>query len=261
MSVIALVNRVRARMRCERGFTLIEMLVAASIGVVVLLVLLNLVDATQKATGRVTNRVDGTQRGRVALEQMTQRLRSQVCLPMPGTTPPVPPIVDGQTTSVTFYASLGSTTAFQPQKRKLYVSGGDLHEQVTQGVLSSGSWTFTGTAKDRILLKAIEQAKAGPNDTGYTAGTNLPYFRYYAYDALTPASASVEVKPPFTTADPARIVRVVISFKSALAEDDRVDTAFVDGVTSRLANPGAVPNPSDPNDPPLNVKRGPRCTL
>jgi type II secretory pathway pseudopilin PulG len=237
------VQRLRARLRSERGFTVIEMVVAASIGVLVLLVLLNLLDATQKATSRVTTRVDGTQRGRVAMEQITQRLRSQVCL---GTTVPV---IDGQTSSVTFYGNLGNTTDFQPEKRRIFVTGGDLHEEVTEGVGTYPNRTFTSTPKDRILLKGMEPAKAGPNDLPYTSGSDLPYFRYYAYNAVTPPSASVEVKPPFAAADPARIVKIVVSFKSSTTAEDRVDTSFVDGVTSRIANPN---NPD-------STKRGPQC--
>lgn len=237
-------HRLRWRLRSERGFTLLEMLVAASIGVVVLLVLLSLLDTTQKATSRVSTRVDSTQRGRAAIEQVTQRLRSQVCL---GTTPP---IIDGQTSSVTFYANLGNTTDFEPEKRRIFVTGGDLHEEVTEGVGTWPSRTFTSTPKDRILLKGLKPAKAGPNDVGYASGSDLPYFRYYAYDAATPPSPSVEVKPPFTAADPSRIVQVVVSLKSAGTAEDRVDSAFVVGATSRLVNP---------NNPDV-TKRGPQCT-
>src|SRR4051794_28138499 len=95
MSVSSVIGRLRARLRSERGFTIIEMLVASAIGVVVLLVLLNLLDATQTATSRVTARVDGTQRGRTAMEQVTQRLRSQTCVSS------LTPIIVGDTTSPT----------------------------------------------------------------------------------------------------------------------------------------------------------------
>jgi type II secretory pathway pseudopilin PulG len=241
---MTVVQRLRVRLRSERGFTVIEMMVAAFIGVLVLLVLLNLLDATQKATSRVTTRVDGTQRGRVAMEQVTQRLRSQVCL---GTTVP---IIAGLTNSVTFYGNLGNTTDFQPEKRRLFVLNGDLHEEVTEGVGTYPNRTYTSTPKDRIMLKGVEAAKAGPNDTGYASGSDLPYFRYFAYDAATPPSASVEVKPPFAAADPARIVKIVVSFKSSTTAEDRVDTSFVDGVTARMAAPN---NPD-------TTKRGPQCT-
>ena len=238
------VHRLGRRMRSERGFTLIEMMFSAFIGVLVLLVLLNLLDATQQATSRVSTRVDSTQRGRAAMEQVTQRLRSQVCL---GTTPP---IITGTTSSVTYYANIGNTTDFHPEKRRLFVLNGDLHEEVTEGVGTWPSRTFTTTPKDRILLKGLQPAKAGPNDVGYVAGTDLPYLRYYAYDGATPPSANVEVKPPFTTADPIRIVKVVVSLKSSGVAEDRVNSTFVVGVTSRLASP----NDANP------AKRGPQCT-
>ena len=243
MSVTGLPRRLRARLRSERGFTITEMMMAAAIGMVVLLVLLNLLEATQSATSRVSTRADSTQRGRVALEQVTQRLRSQACL---GTTLP---IITGVTSSVTFYSNLGSTTNFEPEKRRIFVLNGDLREELTEGVGTYPARTYTSTPKVRIILKGVEPAKAGPNDTGYAAGTALPYFRYYAYSATTPPTATVEVKPPFLAADPGRIVKVVTSFKSSSTAEERVDTSFVAGVTSRLASP---------NDADIN-KRGPQC--
>ena len=62
---------------------------------------MGMVDVSQRASSRVEARVDSTQRGRVAMEQVTQRLRSQVCLGSAS------PIVSATDTDVTFFADLG----------------------------------------------------------------------------------------------------------------------------------------------------------
>jgi len=239
MSTLA---RLRGRLRDQRGFTLIEMLVASTIGVVVLLVLLNLLDASQTATGRVVARVDGTQRGRTAMEQVTQRLRSQTCVG------PITPIIIGDATSptdansVTFYADLGSPADFVPEKRRLYVSGTDLREKITPGVGNPPTTTFPGPAKDRLIMQGIKPVTQG-------AGT-LPYFRYYAFDDATPPQPTVQLTPPLAAADSTRIVQVTVAFRPSSGREDRVDTNFVNSIYSRAGNPGAA----------LLADRGPQCS-
>jgi prepilin-type N-terminal cleavage/methylation domain-containing protein len=242
MSVSSAIARLRLRLRCERGFTVIEMLVASVIGVVVLLVLLNLLDATQTATSRISARVDGTQRGRTAMEQVTQRLRSQTCVGA------LTPIVIGDTTSptdansVTFYSDLGNSTDFVPEKRRIYVSGTDLRERVTPGTGNPPNTTFTATPKDRIIMQGIKPVTQGT--------TTLPYFRYYAFDDATPPQPTILLTTPLVPADSSRIVQVTIAFRASSGKEDRVDTNFVNAVYSRAGNPGAA----------KQADRGPQCT-
>jgi prepilin-type N-terminal cleavage/methylation domain-containing protein len=240
--VTRLIDRLRARLRCERGFTLIEMLVASLVGVIVLLSLLNLLDASETASSRVTARVDGTQRGRVAMEQVTQRLRSQICLGA------AVPLIIGDAASptdadsVTFYSDLGNGSDFLPEKRRIYVSGNDLHERVIAGTGLPPNTTFTATPRDRVILENIKPALQG--------GTNLPYFRYYTFDSATPPQPTVELMPPLAAADSSRIVQVVIAFRADSGREDRVDANFVNAVYSRAADPGSADV----------TRRGPQCT-
>jgi prepilin-type N-terminal cleavage/methylation domain-containing protein len=236
------IDRLRRRVRSEEGFTLIEMLVASVIGVIVLFSMLTLLDASQKASGRVVARVDGTQRGRVAMEQVTQRLRSQICLGA------AVPLIIGDASSptdansVTFYSDLGNGSDFLPEKRRIYVSGTDLRERIIAGTGLPPNTTFTNTPRDRILMQQIKPVVQG-------AG-NLPYFRYYKFDAATPPQPTVELKPPLVAADANQIVQVVVAFRASSGKEDRVDTNFVNGVYSRAADSGS----SDPN------RRGPQCS-
>src|SRR3954470_1724957 len=145
------------------------MVMACFCGMIVLLALLNLLDASQTASSRVVARVDGTQRGRVAMEQVTQRLRSQICLGS------AVPLIVGDATmptdanSVTFYSDLGNGSDFLPEKRRIYVSGTDLKERVIAGTGLPPNTTFTAPPRGRTILQNIKPVVQG--------GVNLAYFR------------------------------------------------------------------------------------
>jgi prepilin-type N-terminal cleavage/methylation domain-containing protein len=237
-----LVDRIRARLRCERGFTLIEMLVASLVGMVVLFALLNLLDSAQNASSRTVARVDGTQRGRVAMEQVTQRLRSQICVGgiLPLITNDAASPTDAN--SVSFYSDLGSGADFLPEKRRIYVSGTDLREKIIAGTGLPPNTTFTNTPRDRLIMQNIKPV--------VVAGVNVPYFRYFIFDTAVVPQPTIELKPPLAVADRTRIVQIVVSFKAGVSKDARVNTDFVNGVYSRAADPGSP----DPN------RRGPQCT-
>jgi prepilin-type N-terminal cleavage/methylation domain-containing protein len=236
------IDRLRRRLGSESGFTLIEMLVASVIGVVVLISTLTLLDASQTASSRVVARVDGTQRGRVAMEQVSQRLRSQICLGAQ-----VPLIIGDATSptdanSVTFYSDLGNGSDFLPEKRRIYVSGTDLRERVIAGTGLPPNTTFTNTPRDRIIMQNIKPVVQG--------GSDLAYFRYYTFDQMAVPQPTIELKPPLAAADASRIVQVVVAFRASAGKEDRVDTNFVNGVYSRAADPGNTDS----------AKRGPQCS-
>ena len=66
--------------RGDAGFTIVELLVTVLIGTVVLFALFGLVDVALRSQQRVDGRVDSNSRGRLAMEQMVQDLRSSVCV-------------------------------------------------------------------------------------------------------------------------------------------------------------------------------------
>jgi hypothetical protein len=229
---------VRSRLGDERGFTLTEMVVACVLGTLTLMVVIGLVDAARNASSRVEARVDGTQRGRVAMEQVTQRLRSQACI---GT---LTPIVAGDATSVTFYADLGGEQ-FVPEKRRLLVTGGDLKEQIWTGTGTVPDVTFPNApTKERLVLKNVLPVKDD-------VGNDMPYFTFFAYDDQARANPSVKLSVPLSANDLKLVVRTQVAFKAKPfnKQDPRVDTNFVNAVTTRFAEPLAI-------DP---TKRGPQC--
>ena len=229
-------RRLAERLRSERGFTLIELLVTVLIGMLTLMIVVELVDVSQGASSRVQSRVDGTQRGRVAMEQVTQALRSQVCL---GSTPPV---IAGDDDSVTVYVDM-EDEVYRPQQRRIHVTDGDLWEETFVGTGDPPDMTYPASpTSTRVVLEGIKR---------YQDPTTVPYFRFFAYDASDPARPDELLPTPLSPSDIPRVVRVETAFSVAgvNSQDARVDTNFKNGVTTRLANP------MDP-DP---TKRGPQC--
>jgi hypothetical protein len=232
-----MLQRLRQRLAGESGFTVMELLVASMLGMVVILAAAALMDGAQGHTTRIEGRVEGTQRGRVAMEQITQRLRSQVCV---GT---ATPMIEATSNSVTFYADFGDE-AFTPEKRRLYVSSGALREQVWNGSGTPPNVTFPSLPdRSRVIATGIDQAK-------YETGTPLPFFSYYAYDGTNPREPRELLPSPVSETDRARLVRVVAAFRARVPhQNERVDTTFVNSVIVRMANP---------TDPDINLT-GPQC--
>ena len=144
------VARIRRRLRAERGFTLIELLVAISIGAIVVTAAINLMEASVRASNEVVNRFDGLQKGRLALEEITQRLRAQVC-PDKAT----PAIVDGnrQLDVLLHRAQCGRRRAaipvFAPEGRRITFAAGKITEEIWNTLASPFANTFAGAALDR----------------------------------------------------------------------------------------------------------------
>ena len=135
------------RARDESGWTLIELLMAMTIGVVVLLAAFMLVDASAPLAQKTQDRVDAAQRGRLAMEIIGAELRSQVC--MPGAVPPIMPTVsDGS--NVWFYGNNQDQDSL-PQKHHIYIQGTALKEDTWQG---------TGSVSQRHLPRPRPRRRA-----------------------------------------------------------------------------------------------------
>jgi prepilin-type N-terminal cleavage/methylation domain-containing protein len=224
--------------RDEQGFTLIEVVVSLFIGTIVILASYMVLDATGPLAKKAQDRVDAAQRGRQAMEIVGADLRSQVCLPGA-----VPPVVAGATADdVTFYSNLGDETN-PPQRRRLFVQGDALIEQMWQGTYSGAGTTLTVNwpatmTMQRTLLQPISRVGA------------TPYFRYWGFDANLPATINTPLDTvPLSAADAAKVVQVDVSFESepsnAKANSD-LDSIYQQSIFFRTA---------DPMDP----GKGPKC--
>ena len=214
-----------SRARDESGWTLIELLMAMSIGVVVLLASFMLVDASAPLAQKTQDRVDAAQRGRLAMDIIGAELRSQVC--MPGAVPPIMPTVsDGS--NVWFYGNNQDQDSL-PQKHHIYIQGTALKEDTWQGAGTQANVTFPVLpTQTRTLL----------NPVGLVAGVSL--FRFYGFDANLPASVNQPIVVPVSVADSRRVVQVNVSFvarpSGATAASGR-DSTFQQAVFFRTADP------------------------
>jgi Flp pilus assembly pilin Flp len=224
--------------RDERGITLVEVMVAATIGTVVMLGLLGLLDATTRVSARVTARADSGMRGREAMEQMVQLLRASVCMKQAATLTPIDSASD---TSVTFYADIAhpsgtGTDDFIPQKFQLSLSG---------GTLTQTTWTGAGTYADPTTPLTFSGAGATrPVLANVRAKPGVPIFSFYAYNGSTapdPYNGATALTSPLSAADLAKVAMVRIAFVAGplgkVAPDPKSDTALDEIVRLRQVNP------------------------
>jgi type II secretory pathway component PulJ len=186
------VTRVLHRLRDEEsGFTLVEMLVACIIGTTILLASFMMLDSSVVLTGKVTDRVDRTQRARLAMEQVTRELRSQVC-PSAGN----PALIDAQGNSITFYAFMGSG-AFVPDKFQILwdSSSNSIIENKWAGSGAAPSTTWAATPTQRTLLTDVKP----PPPTG-------PMFAYYVSGGASPLAT------PLSAANLATTSKIAVTF-------------------------------------------------
>lgn len=222
----------------QRGFTLIEVLVALSIGSVVLFGVLNVFTVAITKSAEVNDRIEALQRGRPALDRITTLLDAQVCIANNQ-----PPIVAGATaTDLTFYADLGNDDFSPTQFRLSYdAATRTLNETSWAGTSSGSSWTFPAAPTRSVpLLRDV----APPTTTG-------PIFRYFAYSSADPPTPDAEITAlPLSATDAARVVRVKASIAAQPTRTKKTDdrSTIIDG-------DGFVAT-ADPRDP----LGGPRCS-
>jgi prepilin-type N-terminal cleavage/methylation domain-containing protein len=191
----------RPRISDERGFSLTELLVALTIGMVVLLASFMLLDRTISASGQIADRSEALQRGRLAMDLITRQLRSQVCV---GNTVPM---VAGTNTSVTFYADLSDGSTNIKKRTLSYDTATDtISESVVTGAGTYPALTFTGTATTTPLLTKVEQIMDG--------STARPIFKYYGYTVGSTNGSLDLLSTPLSAASLSRVALIKVGYRS-----------------------------------------------
>jgi len=172
----------------ERGVTLVELLIAMSLGVVLSIAALGLLDTSGRVLGHVTDQVGSTQVGRVAMDRLDQELEYacvqpptngdgiqqfwpiQAALTTPGT-----PASDNS--HLVFYSATGSTS---PPTITLHdiIYSATAHTLVDNATVPTGGYTpstFTYTG-------ATTTATTIASNVALVSGT-MPIFQYYAYNS------------------------------------------------------------------------------
>jgi type II secretory pathway pseudopilin PulG len=233
------------RLRDEQsGFTLVELVVSSAIGMVVLLALFGLVDVTQTGSSRVTQRVDASQRGRTAMEQMTQALRSVVCAKAPADASPGV-IAVGEDQQVQVYTAIQGVTpgqaapnALEPELREYRFdpAGDRLVETAWKGAGTLPNLTFPDEPRRRSVLTHV----AAPS-----GGAVFSYFAFGDDGRIDPTPLAT----PLSDADRPRVARIGVRFVSRPSDgsaERAVQAPFDDVVSIRLpidpSTPGAGPS-------------------
>ncbi|HYM57653.1 MAG TPA: hypothetical protein VES79_06785 [Solirubrobacteraceae bacterium] len=214
------------RFRAESGHTLMELVVAMSLGMGILLIAFALLDRSLGLSNEVGDRVDAVQRGRLAMDTITRQLRSQVCLGA------VPALVTAQADTVTFYSNL-SDGSRPPEKHTLTFDSatGTLEQTALVGTGFPPATSFLGTPRRNVLLNRAARNGASP------------VFSYYGFDTASPPKAVAPLTAPLSALDRERTARIEISFVSrptrATTTNNRA-AVLTDEIFVRSA---------DPNDP------------
>jgi type II secretory pathway pseudopilin PulG len=215
----------------EDGFTLPEVLVASIVGFIVLAAVLGLLESTLRLSGDVMAKTDAMQRGRLAMDRVTQQLRSQICLDVN-----VPAIESGTDRSVTFYADFGAGDK-PVEKRVLELNAGNITERIYADTAPGPPYVFPGTPTrtNTVLENAAQQP-------------GVPFLRYYAF----PTNAAVreptqELAVPLLPASTGRVAKIEVAFVSRPtgANNDKNGVTLRDQVVVRHADPNlATPDPT-----------------
>jgi Tfp pilus assembly protein PilV len=162
----------------ERGMTLIEMLIAVVSGAIVMLALFAILDFSINQSGRIGEKVDADQQGRLALEKIALEMQSSCVAAQ------VTPVQEGSDdTSIQFISVPGSQAYIgehEAQLHYIHLSGGELIDSIYQ---SNGgkapSWTFPPLGSEpltnEVLIASVSQSQAGSPPAA------VPIFKYYRY--------------------------------------------------------------------------------
>lgn len=241
----------RARLRDESGFTLLELQVAELIGGFVITAAIMMMIVAVNSSNRVTDRVNAAQTGRTAMEQIQQRLRSQTCLF------PLEYAVNGATSDdggqasivhagdykLVFFGDIGNTggttnatggVGFVPQLRYLYLvtdatgRRGTLVDGWRKASNSKAPFNFAITPASAIselataaMINAVPPTTLRAMGDGITSiGPTVPIFNYYDANGATIAMTGTSGKAvPFAALGSIARVRIGIKVLGLTGKD------------------------------------------
>jgi Tfp pilus assembly protein PilW len=224
------VARLLRRARSESGHTLMELIVAMSLGMGILLISFQLLDRSLGLTKEVSDRVGAVQSGRLAMDTMTRQLRSQVCL---GGNPA---LYAASGDSITFYSNLSATAPPSLDTFSFNEAARTITHTRIKGVGPVPGTTHTSTPTTSTLLANAARNGASP--------TLNPVFTYYGFDTSNPPKAVQQLTPmPLTLLQRESTARIVISFVS------RPTKATTTNKRAAVLTDEIFVRSADPNDP------------
>jgi prepilin-type N-terminal cleavage/methylation domain-containing protein len=219
-----------SRARRQDGFTLPEVLIACVVGLIIVIGALTLLESTLRLSHGVMDRTDAMQRGRLALDDITRSLRSQMCL---GKTKAA--VISGDGGSVTYYASYKESGP--PEKRTLVLDPvkGTISELRYAPVVAAGgavSYAAAPTLTRQVLTDA------------QTADGATPFLRYFTYRQVGATwTPDAPLAAPLDATTAARVARIDVAFlaRPSRVRDAERGTVLRDSISVRHADPNANP--------------------
>jgi prepilin-type N-terminal cleavage/methylation domain-containing protein len=196
----------------QQGFTLVELVVALVAGLVILFATLALLDLSVRLSARAADRVEASQRGRTAMEQLMQELHSS-CVAASVT----PVLAGSDSSNIQFLSQFGSAAVLTPNLHKVSLAGGALTDTVYAATGGSApSWTFSATpTSTRTFITNVSHAAVN--------GTTQPVFRYYGF--VNGQLSTTALATPLSVTDAQATAQVAVSFaagpSSTSTEADR----------------------------------------
>jgi hypothetical protein len=230
----------------EQGMTLIEMLVAVVSGMVVMMALFAILDFSINQSGRIAEKVDADQQGRIAIEKLTLELHSS-CIAAR-----VTPVQPGSEGNGIQFISVPGSQAYQTTAELHYVhlSGGELLDDSYKSTGGEApSWTFpsvrTEPSSREVLLSDVSQTTTGAEHTPVPV---FQYYRYYTSEDREPLLGEINptaMPTPLSTENAQITAEVTVSFTadptSGRTETDR-SADFSDSVLLRFNPTSATSN-------------------
>jgi Tfp pilus assembly protein PilW len=224
----------RELIRNESGVTLFEALLTVVVGMGVLGVVFLVMTTSFTQTAKLHDRVEAVQRGRVAMENITRQLRSQVC---PSTTGAA--LTNAGDNTLTFYTDLSGGTN-SPEQRTITFDP-------TAQTLTEYRYVGTGTWPNMTYPASSSPTYTRVLARNVTPVAGTPVFSYYAFPT-NGATTHERLAAQVAATDLPRIVRVEVSFVSQPSRTNQSprSTTFQSAVDTRT---------TDPNNP----MEGTRC--
>jgi Tfp pilus assembly protein PilV len=260
-----IVDRAQRLARGEGGFSLVEMLVAVSTGLVITLALFGLLEVATRQTRQVTNKVQSDRLGRLTMNRIVTQLHS-ACIAREA----VPVYSASTENKLVFYnaysegAELKTPSASKAAGEGVYVhelvyekTAGKIREKVypsTEVALPSKVVYSAKAEREVLVAEHVTQAKS-------ESGGELPIFEYLKYrsasttgvnaqsTSLEPvelkSGETLEAKEKTKTAGATNVSGVGVNFeqapvsKQSLHEYANQGVSFQSQVTLALGSPNA----------------------
>jgi prepilin-type N-terminal cleavage/methylation domain-containing protein len=221
------------RLRGQHGFTLPELLVAMTIGLMTAFGAYAVLETSMKQSTNVAGRVNATQRGRIAMDVITRQLRSQVCY-----SATVPALVSGTDDAIKFHVDLtDGSTPIQQREIVFNNTTKTITERVWPG--AGSPLAFPTMTVNRQLIGEV--ARRIPSDP-------TPIFRYYAYNTADPPRPDLLLTTPLSATDLARVAKIEVGFVALPPGERMPANGSLPRGASALQNEIYV-RVADPNDP------------